>query len=444
MAGRDSRRPVEAGAVILPRVRPSARRTARVVWIIARRTVPAYVRASRGERRKRAIDALGHAFVELGPTFIKIGQLISANPVMFPAAVVEAFARCQDRCDPQPRRVVEQILAEDLGAPVGVRFRSFEPQPIASGSIAQVHRAVTLDGDQVAVKVQRLGLARILALDLAMFSFAARVLVRLRPAYAVTNPAGAIEDFRHSLSEELAFLLEARRMDELREVYADWPIVVPRTYAALTTDRVLTMELVEGVKPDDPDKLVAAGLDPAKVADLLVSSFIYAALTTGLFHGDGHPGNLAVLDDNRICLYDYGIMGRLADDDRIQLSRFLRSLGLQQFDVTAEALLTIADLSEANLVEAMADVAVLFGSDVINQDGAFRLADIDHAKMLAEFLAVANRHNMILPVDLVLFFKQLLYLNGLANTLAPDLSVFDGGRFFEYFAPDDGMQAHGA
>lgn len=439
MADRTARRPAEPGAVTIPRRRVSFRRTARVVWTIGRHAAPAYVRGRRSDRRARTVDAVGQAFVDLGPTFIKLGQMISANPAMFPPAVIEAFAGCQDRCHPQPLEVVRQIVEHDLGRPFDRCFATFEPDPIASGSIAQVHRATTPDGMPVAVKVQRLGLVDLLGRDLALMRFAARAVVRLRPAYGVTNPLGVVEDFRVTLGEELGFRVEAARMDELREVYEGWPIVVPTVVADLTTDRVLTMELVEGIKLNARDELTAAGLDPSRLAEILISSFLYAALQKGVFHGDGHPGNLAALSGDRICLYDFGITGRLADVDRIQVSRFLRAMNLQRFDVLAESLLTLGDLSAENLAAAMVDMEQAT-IEVFSTDG-MALVDLDHAQLLSTFLVLANRHGMALPTDLVLLFKQLLYLNGLACQLEPSLDLFDGERYFEFFAPDDGFEA---
>ena len=438
MAERYLRRPPEVGAIRLPQRRASAARAGRVVWTIWRHALPAYLGGRGLTRRSRAVDAVGQAFVELGPTFVKLGQMISANPTIFPPAAIEAFSRCQDQCDPQPFAAVEKIVKEELGHDLKEFFSSFDPEPIASGSIAQVHRATTVDGREVAVKVQRLGLANLLSRDLALMSFATRWLVRLRPAYEVTNPAGVVDDFRHTLSEELAFRVEARRMDELRGVFADWPIVIPVVHHDLSTDRVLVMELVSGIKIDQVDELTAAGLEPSRLADLLISSFLYSAMHCGTFHGDGHPGNLSALSGNRICMYDFGIMGRLADQDRIQASRFFRALNLQRFDLMAESLLTLADLSEANLEGAMADIEVLT-SELMGPDGDFKLAEVDFAKVLTSFLTMANRHRLILPTDLILVFKQLLYLNGLAICLEPELSVFDGDRYFEFFAPDDGL-----
>lgn len=437
MADRNSRRPPTAGAIDIPVVRPQVRRVLRVLWVTGWHVATSLLRRRGRRPRQAAVDGAGEAFTALGPTFVKLGQMISANPVIFPPAVVEAFSHCQDRVPGEPFRIVEQTIAAELGRPTGEVFARIDPEPIASASIAQVHRAWLLDGSEVVVKVQRPGLAALLAADMAVLDFAARTFVRLRPRYAVANPAGVVRDFRVTLSEELSFRVEAAWMDQLRVIFDGWRVAIAPVLHDLTTDRLLTMGLMEGVKINDLAGLDAAGHDRVRVAELLISSLLYSALQVGVFHGDGHPGNLVVLDDGRLGLYDFGIVGQLHDDDRRQVSRFFRGLILSRFDVMANALTQLADLSHANLEGATADLTAM-QSQLFGADGQFKLAEMEHAKLLTSFLEIANRHNLIIPTDLVLLFKQLLYLNGLANLLDPDLDVFEGNRFFPHFATDDG------
>lgn len=438
MATRTERRPLEAGAVHIPIRRVNPLRAVHVVWSIAWHVARAVVRDRGRSPRRAAVAAVGQAFTDLGPTFIKLGQMISANPAIFPQFIIEAFAHNQDRCRPERFDVVERTIHEDLGGPIAEIFHEFDRVPLASGSIAQVHRAVLRDGTVVAVKVQRPRLVELLGQDLALMEVMAKALVRLRPRYAVTNPVGAVHDFRITLGEELAFLVEARRMDELRTVFDAWPVVIPRVVAEHTTDRVLTMEFVDGIKINRVAELHAAGHDLRHFADLLISSLLYSALQRGIFHGDGHPGNLVALDGGRLGMYDFGIVGRIVDEDRRQISRFFRGLILERFDVMAQSLTTLADLSAANLEGAMADLQDM-NAQLMGPDGQFRLAEIDHTQILTSFLSIANRHGLIIPTDLILLFKQLLYLNGLANLLDPGLDVFEGDRFFAHFAQDDGM-----
>lgn len=437
MAERDRRRPAVDGAIEIPVVRPRIGRILHVAAVTSRHVLASVLRRRGRTVRGAAIDGAGEAFTALGPTFVKLGQMISANPVIFPPAVIEAFSHCQDRVPGEPFSTVEQTVRAELGRPVDEVFERIEPEPIASASIAQVHRAWLLDGSPVVVKVQRPGLASLLAVDLAVLDLAARTLVRLRPRYGVANPAGVVRDFRVTLGEELSFRVEAAWMDRLREVFDGWPIAIPPVVHSLTTDRLLTMGVMEGTKVNELAALDAAGHDRAVVAELLISSLLYSALQVGIFHGDGHPGNLVVLDDGRLGIYDFGIVGQLDDGDRREVSRFFRGLILSRFDVMAGALTQLADLSHADLEGATADLAAM-QSQLFTSDGQFKLADMDHAGLLTSFLEIANRHSLIIPTDLVLLFRQLLYLNGLANLLDPELDVFEGSRFFPFFATDDG------
>lgn len=438
MATATGRRPLEEGAVDIPSLRVNPLRAARFGGCVLRH-VGRDLALDRGRApRAAAARGIGQAFTDLGPTFIKLGQMISANPAIFPPFMIEAFEHNQDRCRPLPFATVRDTVEAELGLPLDGAFSRFEPVPLASGSIAQVHYAELPNGERVAVKVRRPGLVELLGQDLALMQGAARMAVRLRPQYNVANPLGAVADFKITLGEELAFRLEAQRMKTLAAVFAGWPIAIPEVIDDHTTDRVLTMTFLGGTKINDLATIDAKGHDRKALADLLISSLLHSSLQRGIFHGDGHPGNLVVLDDGRLGVYDFGIVGQLADEDRIQVSRFFRGLILQDFNVMAEALMTLADLSEADLEGATADMEVMT-SALLGPDGTFRLTDIDHAGILTAFLGIANTHHLIIPTDLILLFKQLLYLNGLANVLDPDLDVFEGDRFFQHFARDDGM-----
>lgn len=444
MADRYVRRAPKPGSVNIPEVRPSVGRTFRLAALIGANVARSVAVSSHQRGMKAAaVNGAGRAFTSAGPTLVKLGQMVSANPMVFPPAVTAAFQRCQDRVPPESFDTVRRVIEHEFDRPFTSLFASMDAIPIAAASIAQVHRARLTDGTPVAVKVQRPHLRRLIANDLSLLSFAARSFVRARPRYAVANPLGVIEDFRATLSEELSFVVEAASMERLRSVLEGWPIAIPTVYRDLTSRRVLTMELLEGTRIDDVDQLVARGHDPKQLADLLISSLLHSALHRGVFHGDGHPGNLAVLDDGRLALYDFGIVGELADEDRRSVSRFFRGLIIGDFMLMTEALTTLADLSVADLEGAAADIGRL-QEGLLTDEGQIRLAGIDHGQLLASFLDIANRHGMVIPTELVLLFRQLLYLNGLANVLDPTLDVFDGDRFFPHFAPDDGWEVAGA
>lgn len=371
------------------------------------------------------------AFQGLGPTFVKLGQLVSSSPGTFPQVLVEEFAHCQDSVPPEPWEVVSRVLEEDLGD-LRAHFSWIDWNPIAAGSIAQVYPAELADGTRVVLKVQRSNLVDVLREDLHMLLRGARVAVKVVPSLAAANPVGVIEDFAQGLVEELSFTVEAAHMEALRKVLADWPVRIPRVYTAMTTDRVLTMERLDGVKISDLGALNRLAVDRQALADTILGSLLYSALRHGVFHGDGHAGNMLVLGDGTLGMLDFGIVGRLDPDTRIKVSRLLAALVDRRFDVMAVQIMELADMTNADLAAATADLTAIAGEHLGRP-----LEQIPLARLLADLLRAANRHGVVLPGDLILLMKQILYLDGLGRTLNPGFDVFaDGARFTDFLAPE--------
>jgi ubiquinone biosynthesis protein len=345
--------------------------------------------------------------------------------------MVEEFAHCQDAVPPEPWETVADTLVAELGD-LRDTFRWIDWRPIAAGSIAQVYPATLADGSEVVLKVQRSNLVETLRQDLDMLLRGARAAVRVLPSLAAANPVGVIEDFANGLVEELAFRVEAAHMDRLREVLRGWPIRIPRVHWDLTTDRVLTMERLDGVKVSDTAALSHMDLDRAELADTILGSLISSALQHGYFHGDGHAGNMLVLPDGTLGMLDFGIVGRLDPGTRVKVSRLLAALVDRRFDVMAVQIMDLAAVADADLAAAGADLTAIAGAFLERP-----LEDIPLARLLGELLRSANRHGVVLPTDLILLMKQILYLDGLGRTLNPGFDVFaDGARFTRYLAPE--------
>lgn len=376
------------------------------------------------------------AFQGLGPTFVKMGQLISSSPGTFPQVLVEEFAHCQDAVPPEPWETVAATLTTELGD-LRSKFRWIDWNPMAAGSIAQVYPAELAGapaggGADVVLKVQRSNLVETLREDLDMLLRGARVAVRLRPSLAAANPVGVIEDFAHGLVEELTFRTEAANMDRLRTALSGWPIRIPEVHWDLTTDRVLTMERLEGVKVSDMAGLARLDVDRRLLADTILGSLLSSALQHGIFHGDGHAGNMLVLPDGTLGMLDFGIVGRLDDETRVKVSRLLAALVDRRFDVMAVVIMDLADVTGVDLAVAGADLTAIAGAYLDRP-----LEDIPLARLLGELLRAANRHGVTLPTDLILLMKQILYLDGLGRTLNPGFDVFaDGARFTGFLAPE--------
>ncbi len=378
------------------------------------------------------------AFQGLGPTFVKLAQLVSSSPGTFPQVLVEEFAHCQDSVPPESWETVGATLRSELGDLQG-KFRWIDWRPMAAGSIAQVYPATLVDGSDVVIKVQRSDLHDTLRQDLRMLLAGARVAVKVAPRLAAANPVGVIEDFARGLIEELAFRVEASHMDRLRTIFEDWPISIPTVHWDLTTDKVLVMERLDGVKVSDTFALDRIAVDREALADTILAATMASGLRHGFFHGDGHAGNMLVLEGGRLGLLDFGIVGRLSPDHRLNLSHLLYALVDKRFDIVATSIMAMADMSGADIEGAVADLQAISAQYL-----DLPLEEIPMGKLLGDLLRSANRHGVVLPTDLVLMFKQILYLDGLGRVLNPGFDVFaDGERFRPFLAAGAGGAPEG-
>ena len=281
------------------------------------------------------------AFERLGPTYIKLGQIISSGEGIFPEELVEEFRLLRDRVPPEPFSTVRRTIEEDLGRPLSEVFTSFDRVPIASASIAQVHAATLRTGERVVVKVQRRTVASLVRLDIAAMSWIAPQLVGRIPVAALTNPPALVELFAETIVEELDFRLEAQNMLDIAAVFAGTgqrSIVVPRPHPDLVTRRVLVMEHLHGFAWGNASGMRAAGIDTAAVLRSSLIAFLEGALLYGVFHGDLHGGNLLVQRDGTVALLDFGITGRLDERKRLAFLRLQMGATTNNLEVQVSAL----------------------------------------------------------------------------------------------------------
>ncbi len=414
-----------ARQLVAPRRRPPGARVVTVglrlggailTWGIRDRGTP----TSRSGLSRR----LRPAFERLGPTYIKLGQIISSGEGIFPEELVEEFRLLRDRVPPEPFAAVRRTLEEDLGRPLGEVFVSFDRTPIASASIAQVHAATLRTGERVVVKVQRRKVASLVRLDIAAMSWIAPILVGRIPVAALTNPPALVELFAETIVEELDFRLEAQNMLDIAAVHAGTgqrSIVVPRPHPELVTRRVLVMEHLRGFTWGNATGMRAAGIDTAAVLRSSLIAFLEGALLYGVFHGDLHGGNLMVQPDGTVALLDFGITGRL--DERKRLA-FLR---LQMGATTNNVTVQVEALRDLGALPADSDVAAVIrdlGLDRPALDPTTLTAD----QMVGELRDVTKAllgYGARLPKELMLFVKDILFLNGAMATMAPDVDILD-------------------
>ncbi len=428
-----ARPPLLQGRASIP-----ARRFYRMAGIGLRRVAGMWRVLGPGAGRRPAELAarqLRLAFQELGPTFVKFGQLVSASPGTFPRALVEEFSHLQDHVPPEPWEQVATTLEAELGE-ISRPFRWIDWRPLAAASIAQVYPGTLANGADVVVKVQRAHLTEILRQDLRVLHASAQLVSRVAKPLAATNPVGVVEDFAQSLGGELDFRTEAGHMDRLRSILEGWPVRVPGVYRDLTTRRVLTMERLNGTKMSDTKALARLNVDRVVLADTILGSLLVCALQHGIFHGDGHPGNMLVQDDGTLVLLDFGIVGFLDDDTRILTARLLAAFVEQRFDGVADAVIALSQTPGVDMDAAIADLESI-AKEFLSQP----LGDIPLAKLLIELVRAANRHGIMVPNDLLLFCKQLLYLDGIGRRLNPGFDVFADGARFVQFLPQDAVGA---
>jgi ubiquinone biosynthesis protein len=375
---------------------------------------------------------------KLGPTYIKLGQIISSGEGIFPAELVGEFKLCRDRVPAEPFRVVREVVEADLGRPLDEVFRWVDRTPLAAASIAQVHAATLRTGEAVVVKVQRPTVARLVRDDLRVMAWLAPKLVGRIPIAALANPPALVELFAETITEELDFRLEAENMLDVAKAFADLGqrnYVIPRPHPELVTRRVLVMERLDGFRFDDVVGMRDAGVDTEAVVRTGMIGSIEGALIHGIFHGDLHGGNLFVRPDGRTALLDFGITGRLNETKRLAMLRLM--MGGSANDIPAQ----LAALRDLGALPADADLEEV--SRELRLEGPF----VDPLSLSGEQL-VGELQQVVkallgfgarMPKELMLFVKNMVFLDNAIATLAPDLDMIDEvAQMSIYFATRHG------
>ena len=401
-----------------------------------RRGDPAISRAGVSRRLRKG-------FERLGPTYIKLGQIISSGEGLFPVELVAEMRLLRDQVPPEPFEEVRRVGESDLGRPLSDLFTSFDREPLAAASIAQVHSATLATGEAVVVKVQRPQVADLVRRDLAAMSWIAPALIGRIPVAALANPPALVELFAETILEELDFRLEASNMLDVARVLASSgqrSVVVPRPHPHLVTRRVLVMERLEGFSFDDVEGMRRAGIDTEAVVRALIISFLEGATLHGVFHGDLHGGNLFVQADGRVALLDYGITGRLDEPRRLAFLRMLMGGSLNDPRMQLAALRDLGALPPDTDLEA---VIVDLGLDQPTEDPT----TMDPEQLVREVREVTKRllaYGARFPKVLMLFVKDMLFVDGALATLAPDVDLFaEITRIATYFTLRHGQQIAG-
>ena len=379
---------------------------------------------TKAEERHAALETperIRLAFEELGPTFIKLSQLLATRVDMFPPEWIAEFEKLLDSAPPVPFEKLLPTVEKALGQSPFELFRELQTEASGSASIAQVHRATLLDGTEVVLKIRRPDIRPKIEADLRILRHIAALIESEIPEARRYQPVQIVKEFGRSLLRELDLSLEARSQERFRESFARDPnIVIPRIYWEWTSQYLNVQQYVTGIAGNDLAGIDATGLDRKLLAQRGADAVLKMVLIDGFFHADPHPGNVFYLADNRLVLLDFGMVGRLSDQRRNQIVDLLASLAQHDEQGMLEVLLEWTedgDVDEARLYRDVSELAA---------DYEFRpLKDIRLGELLVAVTAIMRAHSIVMPSDLTLLFKTLITLEGLGLKLDPDFHMTD-------------------
>ena len=362
------------------------------------------------------------ALVDLGPTFVKFGQLLSTRPDLLPERYIQELEKLQDEVPPFSPEEVRRIMQDELGRAPEELFQSFEPQAVASGSIAQVHRAVTHAGAAVAVKVQRPGIRRLIETDLGMLADFASLAQKHIPELSWLQPSRLVEQFARTIRRELDFIAEGQAIERFRRNFKDDPThYVPAVHWEFTSEKVLTTDWVDGVKITNLEELERRGFDRCAVARNGARVILKEVFDHQLFHADPHPGNFFVTEGNAIAAVDFGIIGRLDDDTTDQLGILLTSIIQRDIDGVVSAFRSLGLLGRQVDVSSLRFDIMEF----IDRYYGLPLNRMRLDAVIVDLLQMVRRHRIILPMNLALLGRMLTVSSGVGRKLDPDFNLLE-------------------
>jgi ubiquinone biosynthesis protein len=398
-------------------------------WDLAR-FAPPWRRPSTVERRAERLtipQRLRRALEDLGPTFIKLGQMLSTRGDLLPPEYIAELKTLLDAAPPVPVDQIVPQIERELGAPLPELFADFDREPIASASIGQVHRATLPGGESVVVKAQRPGVAQVIDADLDLLLRQARFLESRSALLREYRLAALTEELSQALRDELDYVIEGRNADRFRSNFKDDPqVVIPKVYWEFTTRRVITLEALNGIKLSQPDLLRESGTDIPTMARLVVGVYLEQVFEHGFFHGDPHPANIFILSEDRIGLVDFGTVGYITPPLRDDLVDLFLALLDQDVESILRSVLKIGLVNQVVNQEALRrDIMRL-----LTRYYGRALEEVRMNEMMEEVFRVAFRHRIAMPPDLALLAKTLVELEGVGRSLDPQFVLAEEVRPF--------------
>ena len=358
----------------------------------------------------------------LGPTFVKVGQILSMRSEMLPQAFCDELAKLRADADPMPYQTVVETLSREYGRPIGEVFASIDPTPLGSASLAQVHRATLVTGEDVAIKVQRPGVRETMAQDVSIMRSIARLATRVMPNAQVVDLGGVVEELWDTFESETDFLIEARNLAEFKRFCQPYAYMdCPQPYMDLCTEHVVVMDYVDGISVSHPEQLIAAGYDLKEIGTKLVDNYATQVLDDGFFHADPHPGNI-IIDGGQIVLIDLGMTGRLNAKTRSVLKQMIFAVAKQDSPALADGLLRFAG-TEADAADYPALLADL--DTIVAEYGTVDLKELDLAAFVTALTQLAQRHGIEVPSTVTTVARALVTLEGLLDEFIPDVNMIE-------------------
>lgn len=380
--------------------------------VLSLKETPEILKLSPAERFRNAL-------AEMGPTFVKLGQILATRVDLFPSEWIKEFEKLQDRAPVVPFELIKQQLFEDLGAMPEDVFLEFDPNPLAAASIGQVHRARLKNGNEVIVKVRRPGVDGTIESDLRLLSHLAKFIESESEELRQYRPVAIVKQFTKSLNQELDLVAECRHTERVAKNFArHQEVIIPKIYWEYTSKRINVQELIHGIPGRNLTEVDQSGLNRKKLADLGAGMVCKMILEDGFFHADPHPGNIFYLPENRIAMIDFGMVGRLSQSRRAELLDLLYGLIKIDSDMVVDILINWTGNINIVVEDLKQEI-----DKFIDQYHGVPLKQLDITSMLTELTDILREYRLTLPPDLTLMIKALITLEGMALNLDPGFDM---------------------
>ncbi len=364
------------------------------------------------------------SFEELGPTFVKLGQLLATRSDLLPDSVIEEFSKLQDNVNTLSFSEIESFIESEWKKPIASLCTEFSETPMAAASIAQVHGAVLRTGERVAIKIQRPGIAKTIHSDISILRGLSALLEKYVPESRTFNPQGIVEEFFNTILEELDFRIEANNIRRIQNNLSHFErVVIPKVYTDYSTTRILVMERFDGLRFSDREAIIARGMDPSDIVEIGSSIFFHMVMIDGLFHGDLHPGNLFILNDGKIGIIDFGIVGRL--------SRKVQDAILIMFTALVDEDYESLAYEYVNLCHSTGPIDIPHLQkelmDTISPFVGMSLGEVNVGRLLLRSTSIAVRNRLVVPRELMLLFKAMVTIEAMGKKLDPHFDLMKNG-----------------